>query len=144
MLTCGQCAEMRSHVAQVATRGESSPLLCRRVLQPIVAVVRVVQTADPLPVLFDQSRGIELGIDHDGIRGGMAEQCLDDMDGRIVVQMFGGKHTPAIVWQQYERGTVGASGFGKNGEITNAAANRLDPGSAGMSDALEQVGRGWS
>ena len=62
---------MRSHVAQVATRGESSPLLCRRVLQAIVAVVRVVQTADRLPVLFDQSGGIEVGIDHHGIRGGM-------------------------------------------------------------------------
>src|SRR5579883_1343068 len=135
---------MRAHVAQVTARREGGPLLCRRVLQAIVAVVRVVQTADRLPVLFDQSGGIELGINHDGIRGGMAEQCLDDMHGRIVVQMFGGKHSPAVVWQQYERGAIRAPGFGKYGEFTNTAANRLYAGSAGMPDALEEVRRLWS
>jgi hypothetical protein len=102
----GQGAEMRSYVTQVAVRGKSSPLLCGWVLQTVFPVVSVIQTADRLPVLFDQSRGIELGVNHDGIRGGMAEQCLDDMHGRIVVQMFGCKHSPAVVWQQYERGAI--------------------------------------
>jgi hypothetical protein len=71
----------------------------------------------------------------------MAEQCLDDMHGRIVVQMFGGKHSPAIVWQQDERGAIRAPGFGKYGEFTNTAANRFNPGRTRMPDALEQVRR---
>ena len=123
MLACGQSAKMRSHVTQVADRGKGSPLLCGRVLQAIFAIVCVVQAADRLPVLFDEPRGIELSVDHHSIRGGVAEQCLDDMHGSIVIQMFGGKHPAAVVREQHERRTVGTPGFSKDGEFTNAAAN---------------------
>src|SRR5579859_7965693 len=76
MLASGQGTKMGSHVTQVATCGESGPFLCRRVLQAIVPVVRVVQTAHRLAILFYKSGGIELGVDHDRVRGGMAEQSL--------------------------------------------------------------------
>jgi hypothetical protein len=141
VLACGQGAEMRSHVTQVAARGKSRPLLCGRVLQAIFTMVCVVQAADCLPILFDELGRIELSVDHHSIRGGMAEQCLDDMHGGIVVQMFGGKHAPAIVRQQHQRGAIGSPGFSKDGEFTNTAANRLNPSSAGMADPLEEVGR---
>ena len=136
VLAGGQGAEVCSHVAQVATGRKRGPLLLGRVLQAIVAVVRVVQTADRLPVLFDQSGGIELGVNHDGIRGGMAEQCLDDMHGGIVVQMFGGKHPPAVVREQHERSALGAPGFSNNGEFTNPAADGLNASGAGMADSV--------
>lgn len=74
----------------------------------------------------------------------MAEQCLDDMHGVIVVDIFGCKYPTAVVRQQYERRAIGALGFGNNGDFTNAAADRLDAGGTWMPDALKKVGGGWS
>ena len=68
----------------------------------------------------------------------MAEQGLDHLHGNVVVQMFGGKHAPAVVRQQYERRAVGTTGFSKNREFTNAAANGLNACSAGMAYALKE------
>jgi hypothetical protein len=63
MLAGGQRTKMRSHVSQVATRRKGRPLVCGGALQALFALVAVVQTADSLPILFDEPRGIELGID---------------------------------------------------------------------------------
>ena len=63
------------------------------------ATVCVVKTADRLPVLFDQPRWIKPRLNHHRIGRRMAEQCRDDMRRGIVVQMFGGKHPPAVVRQ---------------------------------------------
>ena len=71
----------------------------------------------------------------------MAEPCLDDMNGRIVVQMFRGKNAPAIVRQQHERRAVGALSSGADREFANAAADGLDASGAGMADTLEKIGR---
>lgn len=69
----------------------------------------VVKPAHGLAVLFDQLAGIELGVDHDGIERGMSEQGLYDVDGRVVVQVFGGEDSPAIVRQQDQRRSIGAA-----------------------------------
>src|SRR6266700_1132138 len=61
--------------------------------------------------LLDELTGVELGVDHHGVRRGVPEQRLNNMHGRVVVQMFGCKDTPTIVRQQHERRTIRAAGF---------------------------------
>src|ERR1700751_1684550 len=138
MLTCGQGAKMRSHVSQVATCGESGPFLCRRVLQAVVPVVRVVQTAYRLAILFDQSGGIELGVSGEAwpskawmiCTGVLLFRCSDATPARSrAATTRAGSHRS--VWIMQYR------------EFTNSAANRFNAGSARMPDALEQVRPRW-
>jgi hypothetical protein len=126
---------MRSHAPQVAARGESSPLLRGRNLYTIFTIVCVVKTTNRLPVLFDEP-GV-LGVDHHCIRRRMAEKCLDDVHGRVVIQMFGRK----IVREKHERRAVGALSSGSDRKFANTIADRLDASSAGMPDALEKIRR---
>ena len=71
----------------------------------------------------------------------MTEQRLNNVHGRVVVQMFGCKDAPAIVRQQHERRTVRAAGFCGDRDLADAAANGLNASSAGMANALDQVRR---
>src|SRR6266403_1155404 len=84
VLSCGQSAEVRSHIAQVATGGKGSPL-------------------------FGELAGIELGVDHHGVERSVSEQGLDDVDGGVVVQVFGGEDAPAVVRQQDQRRAIGTT-----------------------------------
>ena len=77
----------------------------------VFAVVGVIETAHGLAILLDELTGVELGVDHHGVRRGVTEQRLNDVHRRVVVQMFGCKDAPAIVRQQHERRTVRAAGF---------------------------------
>ena len=98
-----QGTEVGAHVAEVATGGEGRPLLCGRVLESSLSIVSVVEPTHGLAILFDQLAGIKLGVDHDGVERGVSEQGLDDVNGRVVVQVFGGEDTPTIVRQQNQR-----------------------------------------
>jgi hypothetical protein len=55
---------------------------------PSSAVVGVKETAHGLAILLDELTGVELGVDHHGVRRGVPEQRLDDVQRRVVVQMF--------------------------------------------------------
>lgn len=101
MLASGKRAKMRSHVAQVAARRKGRPLLCCRVLYAIFAIVCVVKTTNRLPILFDEPGWIELGVDHHRVRRRMAEKRLDDVHGRVVIQMFRCKNAPTIVREKH-------------------------------------------
>ena len=97
---------MCAHIAQVAARSEGRPFRLSRVLQSVFAVVGVIETEHGLAILLDELTGIELCVDHHGVRRGVTEQRLNDVHRRAVVQMFGCKDAPAIVWQQHERRAV--------------------------------------
>ncbi len=97
MLSSGQGAQVRAHVAQVAARREGGPFLRGRVFQTIFAVIGVIETAHGLAILLDELTGVELGVDHHGVGRGVPEQRLNNVHGRVVVQMFGCKDAPAIV-----------------------------------------------
>jgi len=101
MLSSGQSAEVRTHIAQVAAGREGGPFLRSRVFQAVFAVVAVIETAHSLAILLDELTGVELGVNHHGVGRGMTKQRLNDVHGRVVVQMFGCKDTPAIVRQQH-------------------------------------------
>ena len=103
MFSGGQCAKVSAHVPEVAVRRERSPLLRSWVLEAICAIVGVVKSADRLAILLDKLAWIQLGVDHDGVERSMSEECLDHVDWSVVVQVFGGKDTPAIMWQQDQR-----------------------------------------
>ena len=94
---------MRAHIAQVAARREGRPFFGGRVLQSSFTIAGVIETAHGLAILLDELTGVELGVDHHGVRRGVTEQRLNDVHGRVVVQMFGCKDAPAIVRQQHER-----------------------------------------
>src|SRR5271165_4010883 len=126
MLSSGQGAEMRAHIAQVAARREGGPFLCGRVFQSVFAVVGVIETAHGLAIPLDELTGVELGIDHHGVRRGVTEQRLNDVHGRVVVQMFGCKDAPAIVWQQHERRAVCAASSSVDRDLADATANSLN------------------
>jgi hypothetical protein len=89
--------EVRAHVAQVAAGGEGGPLFCGRVLESVLSIVGVVETTHGLAILFDQLAGVKLGVDHDGVERGVSEQGLNDVNGRVVVQVFGGEDAPTVV-----------------------------------------------
>jgi len=133
---------VRAHVAQVATRCEGSPFLRGRVLQTFFAVVGVIETAHGLAILLDEVTRIELGVDHHSVRRGVTEQRLNNVHGRVVVQVFGGKNATAVVRQQRERRTVRAAGFRGDRDLADACANGLNASGAGMANALDQI-RCW-
>jgi len=113
---------VRAHVAQVAARREGRPFLRGRVLQSVVAVVGVIETAHGLAILLDELTGVELGVDHHCIGRGVTEQRLNHVHGRVVVQMFGCKDAPAIVRQQHETRPVRAAGARVNRDSADPAA----------------------
>src|SRR5439155_1785535 len=141
MLSGGQGAQVRAHIAEVAARSEGRPFRRSRVLQPFVAVVGVIEAAYGLAVLLDELPGVELGVDHHGVGRGVTKQGLNDVHRRVVVQMFGRKDPPAIVRQQYERRTVRTAGLRIDRDRADAAANSLNASGAGMANTLDQIWR---
>ena len=79
----------RSHVARVAVRREYRPFLGGRILQSSFTVVGVVKTANGFAILLDELTRVELGVDHQGVGRGVIEQRLNNVHGRVVVQVFG-------------------------------------------------------
>jgi len=71
----------------------------------------------------------------------VTEEGLNNVHGRVVIQMLGGENAPAIVRQQHERRAVGALSSGADRKAANAIADGLNPRGAGMADALEKIGR---
>jgi hypothetical protein len=63
--------------------------------------------AHGLAVLLDEPVGVELGVDHDRVGRGVAEQRLDDVHRRVVVEVLGGEQPPAVVRAQRQRRAVG-------------------------------------
>src|ERR1039457_4910791 len=59
VLSGGQSAKVRAHIAQVATGCKGSPLFCGRILKSVFSIVGVVETTHSLAILFDQLAGIE-------------------------------------------------------------------------------------
>ena len=102
VLTGRQRAEMPAHVPQVAADGKRRPLFRGGIAETVVAVKRVLQATDRLPVLLDQRGGIELGVHHDRVEGRMSEERLDDVHGHVVVQMLGRKDAATVVRQEHE------------------------------------------
>jgi hypothetical protein len=139
MLSRGQSTELRAHVSQVTVRRECGPFFRGRVLQTVFAVIGVIETANGFAILLDELTGVELGVDHHGVRRGVTKQRLNDVHGSVVVQMVGCKDAPTIVRQQHERRTVRAAGFRGDRNLTDAAANGLNASSAGMANALDQT-----
>ena len=94
------------------------PIPPRSVFQFVFAVVGVIETANGLAILLDELTGVELGVNHHGIGRGVTEQRLNNVHGRVVVQMLGLRDAPAIVRQQNERRTVRTAGFLQTIEIS--------------------------
>jgi hypothetical protein len=100
MFACGKRAKVCSHVPKVAAGRKRGPLLSGGVLEAIRAVVGVVKAAHSLAILLDKLARIQLGVDHDGVDRSMSEESLNYVDWSVVVQVFRGKDTPAIMRQQ--------------------------------------------
>ena len=100
IFACGKCTEVSPHVSEVAAGRERCPLLGGGVLDAICAIVGVVKAAHSLAILLDKLARIQLGVDHDGVDRSMSEESLNYVDWCVVVQVFGGKDTSAIMWQQ--------------------------------------------
>jgi len=94
MLSSGQGAEVRAHIAHVAALREGRPFRRSRVLQTVFAVIDVIETAHRLAILLDELTGVELGVDHHGVGRDVTKQRLDDVHRCVVVQMFGCKDAP--------------------------------------------------
>jgi len=133
---------VRAHITQVAVCREDSPFLCSRVFQTVFSVISVIETAHGLAILLDELTGVELGVDHHGVGRGVTEQRLNNVHGRVVVQMFGCEDAPAIVGQQHESRAIRAAGFRSDRDLADAGANGLNASSAGMANALDQI-RCW-
>ena len=100
-----------------------------------------VARAHGLAVLVHERGGVELGVDHHGVRAGVPEQRLDHVDRRVVVQMLGRERAPAIVRAQHELAAVGPARSRLSGETGEAGADLAVGDHARVSGALEQVGR---
>jgi hypothetical protein len=70
----------------------------------------------------------------------VAEQRLDDVDRRVVVEVLGGEHAPAVVRAQHQLAAVAAPGAGRAREPGEAAADLAVGDLAGVPGALQQVG----
>src|ERR1700733_3182078 len=133
---------MVSHFAHAATLFERSPFFSSRVLQAVNAVEGVVKTTNRLSVLFHEVSRIELGVDHDCVDGGVAQQRLDHVDGRVVVQVLGCKDAAAAVWKHNERGPVGSLDAAGQGDCLEPSSDGLNADGAGVFGALQQVWTG--
>jgi hypothetical protein len=106
-----QPAENCSHSASVGARRLSGPWKSYR--------------SGGRPCVFlDERAGVELGVVHDGVDVGVAEQGLADVDGDVVVERLGAKQQPAVVRPQDKVAAVGAPGFGEPGELGQPGADR--------------------
>jgi hypothetical protein len=56
-----------------------------------------IDPVQSFPVLIDQVRWIQFGIDHDRVEGGMAQKRLDHMHWSIVVEVFRGQDPATIM-----------------------------------------------
>jgi hypothetical protein len=132
---------VRANITQVAVCREDSPFLCSRVFQTVFSVISVIETAHGLAILLDELTGVELGVDHHGVGRGVTEQRLNNVHGRVVVQMFGCEDAPAIAGQQHESRAIRAAGFRSDRDLADAGPNGLNASGAGMANALDQVRR---
>lgn len=123
---------MRAHVPQVAADGKRLPFIRGGIAETVVAVKRVVQTTNRLPVLLDPRGGIELGVDHDRVEGRMSEERLDDMHEHVVIQMLGRQDAAAVVGQEHERAGVGSARASRDRDGAQAGTDRLDAERTGM------------
>lgn len=74
VLTCGQCAQVRAHVAHAAVRGEGRPFLGGWIPQALAAMKGDIEAAGRFSIFFDQRLRIELGVHDHRIDAGMAEE----------------------------------------------------------------------
>jgi len=65
-----------------------------------------VEAADSFAIFLDQRLRIQFGIYQDRIDSGVAEERLNHMHWRVVVEMLGRENAPAIVGLQAERRTI--------------------------------------
>ena len=93
---------MRSHIPQTAAGRKRGPLLHCGIAQALLSMNGTIHAMQGFPILIDQVRGIQFGVHHDRIQGGMPEQRLDHMDRGIVVQMLRSKHAAAIMRMQFQ------------------------------------------
>jgi hypothetical protein len=85
----------------------SGELACPPDVHQYGYVIGVIETAaHGLAILLDELTGVELGVDHHSVGRSVTEQRLNDVHGRVVIQVFGCKDAPAIVRQQHERRTA--------------------------------------
>ncbi len=140
VLTGGQGTEVGSHVPHRAAGGEGSPFRQRGCAQGVSAVDTEVHAAHGLAVFLDHPGRIELGIDHDGVEAGVAEKGLDHLDRRVVVQVLGGEHPPAVMRAQHQWASVGVAGASGRGQLAQPVANGVGAHGARMPGALKQVG----
>ena len=111
---------LRLRVRAAETDQPSRTVFSGRQGAKVSAIVGVVKAADSLAVLLNQLAWIQLGIDHDGVDRSMSEEGLDHVDWSVVVQMFGCKDAPAIMWQQDKRRTIGLACASGNGDGPDA------------------------
>jgi hypothetical protein len=99
--------QVGAHVAQLQALREALPLVGVGGAEAVGAMEVQVGGAAGLAVLVDQRGRVELGVDHHGVRRGVPEQRLDDVDRRVVVQVLRGEHPSAVVRAQYKLTAVG-------------------------------------
>ena len=83
---------------------------------------------------------VKLDVDHHGIERGVTEQRLDDVDGRVVVEVLGGEHPPAVMRAQHQLGAVGPAGAG--GVEMRASRTRMLPADMGLGWRTAAAGKG--
>jgi len=69
------------------------------------------------------------------------EQRLDHVDRRVVVEMLGGEHAPAVMRTKHQLAAVGPARAGRAREPGEAAADLAVSDLAGVPGALQQVRR---
>lgn len=91
---------MSPHISEAATGCKRCPFLCRGIAKAFLSMNGTIHPMERFPILVNQLRWIQLGVDHHGIEGRMSKQGLDHMHGRIVVQVLGGKDPAAVMRMQ--------------------------------------------
>ncbi len=112
----GQDADVGAHVPQGVGEGELVPVGGGGRDRRFVAVDVEVHAAHGSAVLVDEFVGVELGVDHDGVDGGVPEERLDDVDRGVGVEVFGSEQAPAVVGRQVEWAAVGSGCAGVGGD----------------------------
>ena len=107
------------------------------VAECVGAVEGAVDAEHRPSVAVDEFGRVELGVDHDGVDAGVAEQRLDDVDGCVVVEVFGGEHSPAVVGAEREWCAVGSGRASQIGESCEPVLERSEPERIGAAGALE-------